>query len=135
MINQPVFLYVDDDESSRTVMKMFLFEIMGFKHLTIFEDSTDFMDRLESLPEQPEIFLLDICMRPFDGFVLLEMLRNHQDHKDATVIAITSRVMDGEVHELHLAGFDGAIAKPLRQDNFPYLIKRILNHEQVWYVR
>ncbi|HRF96090.1 MAG TPA: response regulator, partial [Aggregatilineales bacterium] len=64
----PVVLYVEDDPMSREVMKLLLTRRMKFDHVHILEDSTDFMTRLISLPEKPDIIFLDIHMEPMDGF-------------------------------------------------------------------
>jgi CheY-like chemotaxis protein len=135
MISDPVFLYVEDDPISRKIMQMLLCNIMSYNRLILFEDSTDFIPRLEQLPAKPDVFLLDIHVHPHNGLSLLKMLRTHEQYKDASIVAVTASVMNEEVDELRLAGFNGGIAKPLDQTQFPNLIQRILNHESVWHIR
>lgn len=134
MMDEPVFLYVEDDVTSREVMEMLLVYSLGYSHYTILPDSTGFMTKLESMPEKPDVIFLDIHMQPHDGFQLLDMLRKHQTYHDTTVIALTASVMNEEVHQLETAGFDGAIAKPIRHDLFPQLVQRILRGERVWHI-
>jgi CheY-like chemotaxis protein len=107
---------------------------MGCSQLTIFEDSANFMARVEGLDVKPDVFFLDIHVRPHDGFAMLKMLREHPDYRDAKVIALTASVMNEEVEELRLAGFDGGIAKPIDQNVFPDLVALILKGERVWHV-
>jgi CheY-like chemotaxis protein len=134
MTNVMHFLYVEDDETSRMVMEILIPYWEHDADLVIFEDSQDFMDKLESLSPQPDIIFLDIHMTPHTGFEMLEMIRNHQDYNEKTVIALTASVMNEEIAQLRNAGFDGAIAKPLNREAFPQLLTQICSGETVWHV-
>lgn len=131
---QPTLVYVEDDQNSILVMKMIVQKIMNLKHLYVFEDSNDFIFRLEQMNLLPDIFLLDIQMKPFDGFQLLEILRNNDKYKDSKVIAVTASVMSEQVERLKISSFNGAIAKPLDLSAFPKLIARINAGEEVWHI-
>jgi CheY-like chemotaxis protein len=133
MVENPVFLYVEDDMGSRMVVQMLL-PLLGYPKLTIFEDSTDFIKRVEAQAEKPTVFLLDIHVKPIDGFEMLKILRKHPEFKDVIVVAFTSSVMNEEVELLRNAGFSSIIAKPIDQRRFPELLTQILNGETVWTV-
>ncbi len=128
----PIILYVEDDTMSREVMKLLLTRRMKFDNVYIFEDSTDFKNQLLALPQKPNIIFLDIHMEPIDGFEMLEVIRGHPDYAKLPVVALTASVMNEEVTLLRTKGFDGALAKPVDQRNFPEILKRLLNGEQVW---
>ena len=132
MLHNPSFLYVEDEALSRIVMEMLMVRGLGFKNLTIFEDSEQFMERVEALPQKPDVFFLDIHIKPHSGFEMLTMLRQHPDYWNARVIALTASVMNEEVQMLKEAGFDGAIAKPIDQLVFPDLLNQVLEGEEVW---
>jgi CheY-like chemotaxis protein len=132
MLHNPIFLYVEDEALSRMVMGMLMVRGLGFKNLTIFEDSEQFMERVEALPQKPDVFFLDIHIKPHSGFEMLTMLRQHPDYWNARVIALTASVMNEEVQMLKEAGFDGAIAKPIDQLVFPDLLNQVLEGEEVW---
>ena len=134
MPNDPVFLYAEDDPLSRTVMSVLVEQAMPNAHLTMFEDTKDFMKKIEALPRKPDVIFLDIHIRPDDGFAVLEMLRNHEHYKDSTIIAVTASVMSEEVEQLQQAGFDGGIAKPIDHDRFPELLALILRGESIWHI-
>jgi two-component system cell cycle response regulator DivK len=134
MFNEYTYIYVEDDALSREVMTMIMRNVLSVKHLTIFEDSTDFIERVKALPVQPDIFLLDIHMKPHTGFELLEMLRSEPQYQACKVIALTASVMNEEVQKLKQSGFDGAIAKPLNVRVFPQLMQRLLNGETIWHI-
>lgn len=127
----PVILYVEDEIRSRRVMMM-LANSVGFTHLTIFEDSADFMARVQALDPQPEVFFLDIHVAPLDGFEMLKLLRATEAYGHLPIVAMTASVMSEEIHQLRTAGFDGCISKPIDLDTFPDSIKRICAGEQVW---
>jgi CheY-like chemotaxis protein len=134
-IEQPVFLYVEDDMMSRQIMLMMLKRGLGYEHVTIFEDSTDFLSKLKALDPPPNIIFLDIHMEPDDGFTMLKQLRAEEAFKETKVFALTASVMNEEVNMLKTSGFNGAIAKPIQQSVFPQLMKRIMAGENVWHIK
>lgn len=135
MTNQnPVLVYVEDDENSILVMKMVVERVMGLPGLFVLQSRRDFVHQVKELSVVPDIFLLDIQMKPYGGIELLSMLRDDPQFKKSKVIAITASVTNEEVSLLKKSGFNGAIAKPLNIDVFPNLIARIINGEQVWYI-
>lgn len=135
MANEPVFLYVEDDSASRMVLQMMLQRALGFSNVNIFENSQNFLERVEGLPQKPTLIFVDIHMKPHDGFEMLNMLRNHADYRDVPVVALTASVMNEEVIRLRHAGFNGAISKPINQRSFPELLNNILDGKEVWHIK
>jgi CheY-like chemotaxis protein len=131
---QPVLVYVEDDENSILVMKMVVERVMGLPKLHVLQSRTDFVQQVKELGVVPDVFLLDIQMKPYGGLELLSMLRGDPQFTESKVIALTASVTNEEVSLLKSGGFDGAIAKPLNIDVFPDLIVRIINGEHVWYI-
>ena len=130
----PILVYVEDDENSILVMKMVVERVMKLPALHVLHSRADFVQQVKGLGVVPDIFLLDIQMKPYDGVELLSMLRGDRQFKCSKVVALTASVTNEEVSLLKNGGFDGAIAKPLNIDAFPDLIARIINGEQVWYI-
>ena len=130
----PVLVYVEDDENSILVMKMVVERVMGLPALYVLQGGADFVKQVKDLGVQPDVFLLDIHMKPLDGIELLAMLRGDPQFSQSKVVALTASVTNEEVSLLKNGGFDGAIAKPLDIAMFPDLIARIINGEQVWYI-
>jgi len=130
----PAFLYVEDEPLSRLVMQMLLVRALGYENLNMFENSERFIERVEELDDKPDLVFLDIHMKPYNGFEMLSMLRQHPRYQDTRVIALTASVMNEEVDMLKNAGFNGAIAKPIDQVIFPNLLQSILNGEEVWHI-
>ena len=131
---QPVLVYVEDDVASILVMKMVVERVMGLPTLHVLESRADFLQQVKELGVVPDVFLLDIQMKPYGGAELLSMLRGDPQFKESKVIALTASVTNEEVALLKSGGFDGAIAKPLNIDVFPDLIARIINGEHIWYI-
>ena len=132
MNQNPVVLYVEDDMLSRKVMQMLLCNTMKLEHVTIFEDSSDFMEKALALDPKPDVIFLDIHMNPIDGFEMLKRLRASEKFQSSYIVAMTASVMNEEVAKLQSAGFDGCIAKPIDKNRFPSLLGNILKGETVW---
>jgi CheY-like chemotaxis protein len=128
----PSILYVEDDSSSRKIMRMLLAGEMKLENVTIFEDSADFVQRLRAIAPQPNVILLDIHVKPYTGFEMLALIRQLPELQNTPVIALTASVMNEEVQHLRDSGFQGVIAKPIDIDTFPNLLDRILDGEIIW---
>ena len=133
-IQNTFFLYVEDNASNVKVVQLLLQKAMGVQNLVIFEHSEDFMTRVKELPERPEVILLDIHVKPYDGFEMLKMLRADAEYDQTRIIAVTASVTNEEVEQLRTCGFDGGIGKPLSLSTFPDLLSRILKGEHVWHI-
>ncbi len=133
-MTQPIILYVEDDSRNRRVMEMLLVKSMKLSHVTIFEDSTNFLARAEALDPVPNIIFLDIHVEPLDGFHMLDLLRGSARFANTMIVALTASVMNEEVDQLRTAGFNGCLAKPIDSDTFPDLLTRIMNREEVWHI-
>jgi len=131
---KPILVYVEDDENSILIMKMVVERVMKLPTLHVLQSSADFVQQVKGLGVAPDVFLLDIQMKPYDGVELLSMLRGDPQFNRSKVIALTASVTNEEVSLLKSGGFDGAIAKPLNIEAFPGLIAKIINGEQVWYI-
>lgn len=134
MNNTPVFLYVEDDPYSIKVMKSIFEKILHIDTLVIFQGSENFMENLLALDSKPGVFLLDIQMKPHNGFELLNMVRASRHFHKSKVVALTASVMGEEIDRLKSSGFDGAISKPINIASFPSLIARILEGENIWFI-
>lgn len=132
--HEPRFLYVEDDGMSREIFEVLIKDVMGYSHLMMFEDSSNFLERLNALPTRPNIFFLDVQIDPHDGYEILKMLRDDSSYHDAIIVAMTANVMSYDIEHLRHAGFDGLIGKPIVRRVFPQLVERLLSGESIWYV-
>jgi CheY-like chemotaxis protein len=129
-----VILYVEDDPLSREALTIVLTRVMKIPTVYVFEDSTDFVKRINALEKRPDIFLLDIHMSPITGFEMLKLLRNELQFTEERVIALTASVMNEEVNLLKESGFNGVIGKPINVATFPAILKRVADGESVWHI-
>ncbi|MBK8025048.1 MAG: response regulator [Chloroflexi bacterium] len=134
MFGNTCFLYVEDDPLCREILEMIMQVAMRVEKLILFEDSIDFAERLGELSDRPDVILLDIHVKPLDGFAMLRAIRSLPAFQSVRVIALTASVMSEEVARLRSSGFDGAIAKPLSVMTFPTLIQKVLQGEDVWHI-
>lgn len=130
----PAVLYVEDDARSRKVMQMLLQGRMGLAHVTLFEDSTGFAERIVTLDPKPNVIFLDIHVKPYNGYEMLATLRQLRQFDNVPVVALTASVMHEEIQQLRTVGFEGCLAKPVDPDGFPNILNRILNGESVWHI-
>jgi CheY-like chemotaxis protein len=134
MADTLAFLYIEDDEMSRQIMSFYMAEVLGYKQITVWEDSAALCERLDQLATVPNVVFLDIHLTPLNGFEILKELRRRAEYKTVPIIALTASVMNEEIRMLKQAGFNGAIAKPINMDTFPDVLTHILNGESVWRV-
>lgn len=132
MREQPAVLYVEDNAQSRKLMSMLLKGRMKLPHVTILEDSQNFLEHLAVLDPKPDVILLDIHMKPYNGFEMLAMLQQLDWAKNTPIVALTASVMNEEVEQLRTAGFDGCLAKPIDLETFPDMLDRIIAGEILW---
>jgi two-component system, cell cycle response regulator DivK len=133
-VQKPNILYVEDDAPSRRIMQILLGLRMGIENLTIFEDSRDFLVRAEAINPKPDVIFLDIHLQPHNGFELLKMLRASSILSGTRIVALTASVMNEEVLQLRVAGFDGCLGKPINIDTFPETLQAILAGQPIWQI-
>lgn len=134
-MKDPTILYVEDDPLSCMVMEGLLKRHLGFRNVTIFENSDHFLERLQQIDPLPDVVFLDIHMEPLDGFDMLRLIRNEPSLDSLKVVAVTASVMNEEVKRLKDAGFNSVLAKPLDVERFPEALNRILDGEQIWIIK
>jgi CheY-like chemotaxis protein len=132
MDKQPAVLYVEDHPQSRKLMSILLKGRMKLPHVTIFEDSQNFLEQVNNLDPKPDVIFLDIHVQPYSGFEMLAMLRELGWTKEVPIVALTASVMNEEVQQLKTVGFSGCLSKPLDVNTFPDILERIMHGEKVW---
>jgi CheY-like chemotaxis protein len=133
-LQEHIYLYVDDDMPSRVGMKMIFSRVLGIEGLTTFDESSNFLERVKALEPLPDVILLDIHIKPLNGFEMLALLRGDPMLQASLVIALTASVMNEEIATLRESGFNGTIAKPINVLNFQDLLARIIQGESIWHI-
>ncbi len=79
-----------------------------------------------------DVILLDIGLPHRDGYEVLKDLRAEPRLMQVKVIALTARDPRIEMDRTRKAGFDGYIAKPLRYNQLPDQLRRLVSGEEIW---
>ena len=127
-------LIIEDDHINRQVLSILFKKGMHVKRVEEWEDSSQFMERMRSLPNHPDLIVMDIMIEPINGFEMLSRLRSDSAFDDIKVIAHTAGVMQEQVDKMRELKFDGLISKPITREIFPQLVQRIMEGESIWYI-
>lgn len=132
MNEQIRILYIEDNADNREIMQILLGDMLGYRNLVLFDNTSDIMTRLHKYPERFDVIFLDIDIKPDDGYTVCQMLRQDTDYREAVIISVTASTKPQELKKMKELGFNGIIPKPLSYDTFPQLFQRILADGDIW---
>ena len=121
--HQHHILVVDDDESTRSVLKR-LFEKEGY-FVTVVQDASGLVQNLETQPV--ELILLDINLPWIDGFELCKLLKEHQDLKEVPVVFVSGRKSEVDKKHAFKLGAHDYITKPFDIKEITETVKTLIN--------
>lgn len=75
---------------------------------------------------RPNIILADIDHDGIDGRGLAKLVRGHDDLQITKIVAISSKLTDGQSHQLRTAGFDSVLKKPFNLRQVIAVIEEVL---------
>lgn len=128
----PAILYIEDHPASQRVFEVLMKDVMGYVNLTILEDSSNLIPRLEATGVSFDLIFLDLNIEPVHGNEVLLLLRQHSTFRNAKIVALTASIGSDELEKLHVSGFDGMISKPLGFETFPQFVSQIIAGQSVW---
>jgi excisionase family DNA binding protein len=102
-------IIVDSDEEVISTLSSILAEQTNFEVRT---STNAFEAGVECERFRPHVMLLDIHLTGDQGRDVCEILRDHDDLQMTKVIAMSSKLTDGQVAQLRHQGFDSALRKP-----------------------
>lgn len=82
-----IFMAEDDSFMVKIYAKVFTLE--GFE-LKVAENGEVAINMLNSIPEKPSVFLLDVMMPNVDGFKLYEYIKSQEKYKNVPVVFLTN---------------------------------------------
>lgn len=108
----PVILIVDDQASTRTILREAL---VGERGATVIEATDGEMALRQVEKHRPDVILCDIQMKPVDGLTFLATIRGHKDVKISLipVIIMTGVATREVVAAAHQSGATSILAKPI----------------------
>lgn len=114
-------LYIEDNPDNQLSMQAMLHD-----RATLMLAADGRLGLQTAFEQQPDIILLDIHLPDMDGYEVLRKIRSHSPAKHVPVIAVTAMAMKNELEQLHQAGFDAIILKPIEQTNLEETINAYL---------
>ena len=101
---------VDDDFRSLFAMSALLER--GHAEVTAVESGADALATLEGKPDT-DLVLMDIMMPIMDGYATIRAIRMIDRFKTLPIIAVTGKVIDGELERCLQAGANDYVPKPV----------------------
>jgi len=102
-------LIVDDDEEVVATLHKILSEQTNYEVHTA---GSAFEAGIECERFRPHVMLLDVHLADGDGKGIAEVVSRNDDLQVTKIIAMSSKLTDGQVAQLCHSGFDGALRKP-----------------------
>jgi CheY-like chemotaxis protein len=101
-------LVVDDNIDSAHTMAAYL-SVHGHE-VQVAHDGLEALALLEAF--EPEVGILDLGMPRMDGYALAKHIREHSNHDEPLLIAVTGWGQDSDRRRSKAAGFDHHVVKP-----------------------
>jgi signal transduction histidine kinase/CheY-like chemotaxis protein len=118
----PAFLIVDDVDSNRDIMRLFL-ENVGLKSI---REAINGDTALAQVREtMPDIILMDRRMPGMDGIQVTRAIRELPNGNSVRIVMVTASAFDMERQDALANGVDGFISKPFRQNEILLEIQRV----------
>lgn len=80
---------------------------------------------------RPDLILFDINLPHIDGLTLARMLREDQETRSITIVAVSAYSVSGDEERIHQAGCDGCIPKPIDTKGFLRTVSTFLTRGTV----
>jgi excisionase family DNA binding protein len=102
-------LIVDAEQEVVTVLEKVLTEQANYEVRTV---GTGFAAGIECEKFRPHVLLLDMHLQDVNGNDVKQQVRDNPDLQMTKVIAMSSKLTDGQAHQLLTTGYDGFLKKP-----------------------
>ncbi len=109
-MDQKLVLYIEDNFHNRRLARKIL-QSRGYA-MAEAEDGASGLELARSL--KPRVILLDIGLPGMDGLEVVARLKNDEELKHITVIALTASAMRGDRERFLAAGCDDYLSKPIQ---------------------
>lgn len=107
--DRPRVLIVDSDIEARDALHKALSEGTPYEVRSV---SSGFAAGLECERFRPSVMLLDAHLPDADCRQVLRHVRENPELESTRVVVMSSRLTDGQAHQLRAQGFDGYLRKP-----------------------
>lgn len=119
----PLILMVDDDSTSRDIIRMFLKNLYKIDFAQSGEEALKMVEKKSYI-----IILMDINLgKGLSGIETTQLIRKYPDYKNTPIVAITAFAMAGEKEEILRSGCTHYLAKPFLKKGLVNLLDSILH--------
>jgi CheY-like chemotaxis protein len=117
----PVILVVEDNPDNMLTIKALL---DGYGKIL---EATDGLKGIElALNQVPNLILMDIAIPEMNGIDVLRKMRENEQLKHVSIIAVSASAMKGDKEHFIACGFDDYISKPIDNQIFEKIITNAL---------
>lgn len=125
--SEEVILIVEDHPEVREYIK----SIVEAKYKVL--EAIDGQRALEVLNKEPvNLIITDLMMPFFDGFELLESLRNDEKLKTIPALVVSARTTDEDKRKVLSSGVNDFLSKPFNANELLQRIDNLLNQKDIW---
>ncbi|MDH3325646.1 MAG: response regulator transcription factor [Gammaproteobacteria bacterium] len=117
-----VLVAEDDDQISYLLNFMLTRE--GFK-VKVANDGQEAMDAIAEI-KMPRLVLLDIMMPFYDGYQLVDHIRNKTDWKDVPIVMLTAKSQEKDIIKALEAGANDYVVKPFQPGELVTRLKTLM---------
>ncbi len=118
-----MILIVDDSEIGRDVIKKAL-SLYGYNETFEAFDGVDALEKIKSMKDKIELYILDVNMPRMDGLTLLGEIKKIDPSKP--VIMLTTETDKSKMAQAKELGATGWVIKPFDGEKFSKVIEMIL---------
>ncbi len=118
-------LVIDDSSFQRKILSSILKEA-GYEILTA-ENGKEALERLAE--SSPDLVISDLLMPEYDGFYLLDTMRDR--HIAVPALILTSDIQNPTREKCYRLGAQGLLNKPVHRETLLAVVKKILAGERV----
>jgi len=117
-----VLVAEDDDQISYLLNFMLTRE--GFK-VKVANDGQEAMDAIAVI-NKPKLILLDIMMPYYDGYQLIEHIRNNTDWKEVPIVMLTAKSQEKDIIKALEGGANDYVVKPFQPGELITRLKMLM---------
>jgi len=125
----PTFLVAEDNENDVVLLR----HALGKTHLDIslnfVRDGQEAIDYLKNCRTTPDVFpallLLDIQMPKYNGFEVLQWIREQPGFRRLVVVIFTTSALAADVNRAYDLGANAYLTKPIGTDSLADLMKTL----------
>ncbi len=124
-MNQEAYdILVAEDDDQISYLLNFMLTREGYK-VKVANDGQEAMDAIANMA-MPKLILLDIMMPYYDGYQLLDHLRNHTDWKDVPIVMLTAKSQEKDIIKALEAGANDYVVKPFQPGELITRLKMLM---------